>query len=137
MREVLVDLGFVTEDALTAFLAKSSGFDVFDPKHTLIDGDALMLMDKATAQKHQVLPVSLTRDEAVIAMADPYDIMAMDALRRLVPKGVTIKTQVATPSVLSEAIDAAYGYASSISAIMKELEEGKAPDLANIKENEV
>lgn len=135
--EVLVDLGFVTEDALTAFLAKSSGFDVFDPKHTLIDGDALMLMDKATAQKHQVLPVSLTRDGAVIAMADPYDIMAMDALRRLVPKGVTIKTQVATPSVLSEAIDAAYGYASSISAIMKELEEGKAPDLANIKENEV
>ncbi len=134
--EVLVDLGFVKEDELTAFLADSSGFELFDPKHTLIDGDALALMDKQTALKHQVLPVSLGREELVIAMADPYDIMAMDAVRRLVPRGVTIKTQVATPSVLSEAIDAAYGYASSINEILKELEEGKAPDLATVKENE-
>lgn len=134
--EVLVDLGFITEDALTAFLAESAGFDVFDPKHTLIDGDALALMDKQTAQKYQVLPVSISREEAVIAMADPYDIMAMDALRRLVPKGVMIKPQVSTPTVLSEAIDAAYGYASSINAILKELEEGKAPDLTTLKDNE-
>lgn len=134
--EVLVDLGFITEAALTAFLAESSGFDIFDPKHTLIDGDALALMDKATAQKYQVLAVSVNREEAVIAMADPYDIMAMDALRRMVPKGVNIKVQVATPSVLSEAIDAAYGYASSISAIMKELEEGKSQDITTLKENE-
>ncbi|MCM2343872.1 MAG: Flp pilus assembly complex ATPase component TadA [Alphaproteobacteria bacterium] len=134
--EVLVDLGFITEDALTAFLAESAGFDVFDPKHTLIDGDALALMDKQTAQKYQVLPVSINREEAVIAMADPYDIMAMDALRRLVPKGVMIKPQVSTPTVLSEAIDAAYGYASSINAILKELEEGKAPDLTTLKDNE-
>ena len=134
--EVLVDLGFITEESLTSFLAKSSGFDVFDHKHTLIDGDALALMDKEMALKHQVLPVSINREEVVVAMADPYDIVAMDAVRRLVPKGLLIKTQVATPSILSEAIDAAYGYASSISAILKELEEGKAPDLSTIKENE-
>lgn len=134
--EVLVDLGFITEDALTAFLAKSAGFEVFDHKHTLIDGDALALMDKEMALKHQVLPVSINREELVVAMADPYDIMAMDAVRRLVPKGLLIKTQVATPSILSEAIDAAYGYASSINAILKELEDGKAPDLSSIKENE-
>ncbi|MFN3827206.1 MAG: GspE/PulE family protein [Micavibrio sp.] len=134
--EVLVDLGFITEEQLTSFLAESAGFDVFDPKHTLLDGDALELMDKATAQKYSVLPVSISTYEAVIAMADPYDIMAMDALRRLVPKGVTIKPLVSTPTVLSEAIDAAYGYASSINAILKELEDGKAPDLSTVKENE-
>lgn len=134
--EVFVDLGFITEDQLTSFLADSSGFEVFNPKHTILDGEALGLMDKATALKFQMLPVSLSREEAVVAMADPYDIMAMDALRRMVPKGVTIKTLVATPSVMGEAIDAAYGYASSINAILKELEEGKAPDLASVKENE-
>ncbi len=134
--EVLVDLSFITEEALTAFLARSSGFEVFDHKHTLIDGDALALMDKEMALKHQVLPVSINREEVVVAMADPYDIMAMDAVRRLVPKGLLVKTQVATPSILSEAIDAAYGYASSISAILKELEDGKAPDISTIKENE-
>lgn len=134
--EVFVDLGFITEDQLTSFLADSTGFEVFNPKHTILDGEALALMDKATALKFQILPVSLSREEAVVAMADPYDIMAMDALRRMVPKGVAIKTLVATPSVMGEAIDAAYGYASSINAILKELEEGKAPDLASVKENE-
>jgi general secretion pathway protein E/type IV pilus assembly protein PilB len=135
--EVLVDLGFITESALTAFLAESSGFNVFDPKHTIIDGAALALIDKPTAVKHQVLPVSMTDSEALVAMSDPYDIVAMDTLRRLLPKNIIIKPLVTTPSILSEAIDAAYGYASSINAILKELEEGKADtDLANLREEE-
>ena len=83
---VLVDLGFISEDALSKFLAESSGFDVFDPKHTIVDGEALNLIDKQTAIKYQVLPISIAGEEAVVAMADPYDVMAMDALRRYLPK---------------------------------------------------
>jgi general secretion pathway protein E/type IV pilus assembly protein PilB len=136
--EVLVDLGFISETALTAFLAESSGFSVFDPKHTIIDGAALALIDKPTAVKHQILPVSMNETEALVAMSDPYDIVAMDTLRRLLPKNILIKPMVTTPSILSEAIDAAYGYASSINAILKELEEGgKADtDLTNLREEE-
>ena len=134
--EVLVDLGFIDAETLTEFLAESSGFSVFDPKNTILDGEALNLIDKPTAQKHQVLPVSLAGDKAYIAMADPYDVVAMDTLRRLLPKNFSIVPMVTTPSVLSEAIDAAYGYASSISAILKELEEGKAPDIATLSEED-
>ena len=133
---VMVDLGFITEEILSKFLAESAGFGVFDPKGTIVDGEALSLIDKQTATKHQILPISVSGDEAIVAMADPYDVMAMDALRRYLPKNVTIKPLVTTSSVLSEAIDAAYGYSSSISAILKELEEGKVPDVATIKENE-
>lgn len=127
--EVLVDLGFIDDKALTAFLAESSGFQVFDPKHTILDGEALGLIEKAVAVKHQVLPVSLNETEVVVAMSDPYDVVAMDALRRYVPKTLSVRPLVATPATLSEAIDAAYGYASSINAIMKELEEGAAQDI--------
>jgi general secretion pathway protein E/type IV pilus assembly protein PilB len=62
--------------------------------------------------------------------------MAMDALRRYLPKGLTIKQLITTPSVLNEAIDAAYGYASSISEILKELEEGQVRDVTTLKEGE-
>ena len=133
---VLVDLGFISEEALTKFLAESSGFDVFDPKHTIVDGEALNLIDKQTAIKYQVLPISIAGEEAVVAMADPYDVMAMDALRRYFPKNLTIKPLVTTPTILNEAIDAAFGYASSISAILKELEEGQQRDVATLKEDE-
>lgn len=133
---VIVDLGFMTEEALTRFIAESAGFEIFDPKHTIVDGEALNLIDKQTALKYQILPISMAGDEAVVAMADPYDVMAMDALRRYMPKNVQIKPMVTTSTVLGEAIDAAYGYASSINAILKELEEGKAPDVASLKEDE-
>jgi type IV pilus assembly protein PilB len=134
--EVLVDLGFIDEATLTAFLAKSSGYGVFDPKNTIIDGEVLQLIDKGLALKHQILPLSITDAEAIVAMADPYDVVAMDTLRRFLPKHATIKPLVTTPTVLSEAIDAAYGYASSISAILKELEEGEAPDIMTLSESE-
>jgi len=135
--EILVELGFIDEDMLTAFLAESSGFDLFDPKNTIVDGDALALLEKNVAVKHSVLPVSITGNEVRVAMADPYDVVALDTLRRYLPKGAQIKPMVTTGKVLSEAIDAAYGYASSIHAILQELEEGKdQKDVATLDESE-
>ncbi|MEM7680200.1 MAG: ATPase, T2SS/T4P/T4SS family [Pseudomonadota bacterium] len=135
--EILVELGFIEEDALTSFLAESSGFELFDPKHTIVDGDALALIEKPLASKHNMLPISISDNEFLIAMADPYDVVALDTLRRFIPKGLHIKPLVTTASVLNEAIDAAYGYASSINAILKELEtETDQIDIATLDEDE-
>tara|TARA_B100000780_G_scaffold270339_1_gene230041 strand:- start:240 stop:1643 length:1404 start_codon:yes stop_codon:yes gene_type:complete len=76
-------------------------------------------------------------DEYVfIAMSDPYDVVAMDTLRQFMPKGLQIRPVVTTATVISNAIDAAYGYASNIKDILKELEEGKHQDVASLNENE-
>lgn len=137
--EVLVDLGFISDEILSAFLAETSGFEVFNPKVTVIDGNALALIKKPVAVKHQILPVSLEGNTASIAMSDPYDVVAMDTLKRFLPKGITVKPLVTTPSVLSEAIDAAYGYASKVNDILKELEGSdvkKLEDVAGLSEEE-
>ncbi|HPD83416.1 MAG: ATPase, T2SS/T4P/T4SS family [Alphaproteobacteria bacterium] len=137
--EVMVDLGFIDDETLSAFLAQSSGFTVFDPKATLIDGAALDLIDKQMALKHHVLPFSITDGELLVAMADPYDVVALDILKKHVPKKLKIKPSVSTPHIISEAIDAAYGYASSINAILKEIEDqdlNKMGDVAGLSEEE-
>lgn len=134
--EVLVDLGFIDEETLTALLAETSGFDVFDPKSTIVDGDALALLDKNVAKKHNILPLSITDTHVHVAMSDPYDVLAMDTIRRYIPKGKQIKPVVTTATVISEAIDAAYGYSSSISGILKELEEGEVADVTTLDESE-
>jgi len=137
--EVMVELGFIDENTLTAFLAQSSGFDVFDPRSTIVDGAALEMIEKAVAVKLGVLPVSFSEADNTlrVAMADPYDVVVRDKLRGQLPKGVRVKPMVATSSVMSEAIDAAYGYASSVDAILKELE-GDQPqkDVAELDEKE-
>ena len=70
-------------------------------------------------------------------MADPYDVVALDTLRQFLPKGAQIKPLVTTAKILAEAIDAAYGYASSVNAILKELEQEKEhKDVASLGEEE-
>lgn len=134
---IMVELGFLDENTLAAFLAGRSGGDVFDPKTTIADGDALALIDKSLAARHQMLPVALTQGEAVVAMADPYDVVALDTLRRFLPRGVRVRPLVTTPAVLSQFIDASYGFASSVQDILAELEEGEVDDnIAILEENQ-
>lgn len=136
--ETLVDLQFIEEDALTLFLAESSGFGVFDPRNTIVDGEALSVIDKTVAQQQQMLPISIDNDNIYVAMSDPYDVVALDTLRRFLPrKNLQIKPMVTTSAVLSEAIDASYGYASSIKDILSELEQSKEQkDVAALSEKE-
>lgn len=127
--EILVDLGFIDSETLASFLAKAAGFDVFDPKAAIIDGEALAVLEKKLSLKHHVLPYMMDEENIYVAMADPYDVVALDMLKRFIPKGLKIKQTVTTASVLDDAIDAAYGYASSIKVILKELEETDEQDL--------
>lgn len=137
--EVLVDLGFLDEETLSVVLAEASGFEVFDPGHTVIDNEVLNLIDKITAMKHQVLPVSVNEEEAMVVMADPYDVVAMDTIRKFLPKGVRVRPLVATATVLYETIENAFGYASSINDILAEIEEdggANEEDIATLSEEE-
>ncbi len=136
--EILVDLGFIEEDTLTLFLAESSGFGVFDPRSTIVDGEALQLLEKHVAAQHKILPISLEGDAIHVAMADPYDVVALDTLRRYLPsKKMQIKPMVTTEAILGDAIDASYGYSSSIKDILDELEEGsEQKDVASLNEED-
>ena len=134
--QILVDLGFITEAILTQFLADAGGYQVFDPKSTIFDGEALALLSASEAHKFRVLPIAIHDNEIDIAMVDPHDIMAMDSLRRVLPKGLTINPFICSITVLNDAIDAAYGYSSSLADILRDLEqEGSEADVAKMSED--
>ena len=135
--EILVELGFIEEGDLTVFLAESSGYGLFDPKTTIVDSEALELLEKSMAVTHQVLPISIDKDTLYVAMSDPHDVVVLDTLRRIIGKDMHVKPLVTTAAILSDAIDASYGYASSIKDILKELEEGsEQKDVASLSEKE-
>ena len=136
--QALIDVGFLTEEQLTLALADSAGFEVFDPKSFIMDGAALEILTKAEALKLNILPLSFSDDMLQIAVVDPYDIVSMDTFKRKAPKGITIKPMVTTPLVINEAIDAAYGYSSSIEGILKALEADDLSDtdISDLSEDE-
>ena len=131
--EILVDLGFITPDILATMLSESTGYEEFDPSNAVVDGEALKLIEKTQAARLQVLPVSLEDDVLHLAMADPYDVMALDRLKQLLPKNIQLKLMICQPAVLLAAVDKMYGYASSTKEILAELS-GKKIDLTGIEE---
>lgn len=121
--EILVDLGFIGPEILTSFLIETTGLQEFNPKNTMLDPEALALLQKKDALKYQALPVSLNteKNEGIVAMADPYDVLALDKLKQVFPKGCNLITQVCQPALLADAIHRAYGATTNIDGILKEL----------------
>lgn len=131
--ETLVELGFITGETLTNFLSETTGYQKFDAKKTMLDPEALELITKKDALKYQILPVSIDPDknEILIAMVDPYDVVALDKLKQVLPRGMASVPQVCSPSEIADAIHKAYGVTTSIDGILKEL----AGDKASAKKN--
>ncbi len=137
--ETLVELGFIREEILTHFLSESTGYETFEPKTSIVDPDALEVIDKRDALKHRVIPISLTTDSEenttiVLAMADPDDIMALDSIKKIIPKGYDIVRQICAPAVIIDAIHRVYESSSSVPAILKELSGDKDAAKQNLDE---
>ncbi len=132
--EILVELKFITPDVLSEFLSETTGLQLFDPKKTMLDPEALDLITKKDAQKYQILPISIDRAKnvAMIAMTDPYDVVALDRLKQLMPKGCQVVPQVCPPAIIMDAIHRSYGVSTSIDGILKELTGDKAAAKKNL-----
>ena len=122
---ILVEFGFITDDMLTRLLAESTGFESFNIRDALIDPEAVKLVPRNVAMQHRMLAISITDEKAIVAMADPFDVMAMDQLRRYLPRGVQIEPRVCMEDDLVNAIDRNFGYEMSVSGILRELETGE------------
>ncbi|MBU6474553.1 MAG: Flp pilus assembly complex ATPase component TadA [Alphaproteobacteria bacterium] len=121
--QILVELGFVQESSVAAFLSESTGYQQFDPKKTMLDPDALALMTKKDVLKYQAIPITVVQDknEFRVAMVDPYDVLALDKLKQFVPRSFEIIPFVCQASVFSDVVHRAYGVTTSIDGILKEL----------------
>jgi len=120
--ELLVELGFITEQALSAVLAESSGFQRFVPGSTVVEAEALNLLPKEAATRYRAFPVAFDGKTLRLAMADIYDVLAIDKVKRFFPAGTNVQPLVCSDTEVQKAIDQYYGHELSIEGIMKELE---------------
>ncbi|GEM_PF-42111 len=135
---ILVELGFIDQSVLLDVLAEDAGVGVFDSKNVSYDSDLLKMFDKNVARKLSALPVYQRDNEYFFAMSDPQDVVALDTIRRHLPRGARLRPLLTSPAEISEAIDTAYGYASSIKQILSELEEGEVvEDLTTLDEKDM
>jgi type IV pilus assembly protein PilB len=124
--EVLISLGFVSEQTFRDALAERLGAHSVHLQGLVADRDALALVPKEMARRHQLFPISLDPDkrELHVATADPNNVLAVDQLRRELAGRADPVWHLAAAAEILRAIEQYYGYELSIDGILQEIETG-------------
>jgi general secretion pathway protein E/type IV pilus assembly protein PilB len=116
--QVLVDKGFVKEEALLPVLAEEFGLELVDLSHATIDPEILGLMPQKLVHRKNLMPVSRSNGTLIVATADPFDAYSLDELQTLT--GLHVMPVLAPPREIARLIKAHYGVGGDTVAALAE-----------------
>jgi type IV pilus assembly protein PilB len=116
--ETLERLGFVTQESISRLLASESRTEFVDLEGLVVDADVLRSVPADFARAKLLLPISREGDVLTIAMADSFDVMAVDAVEKLT--GLRVEVMAAPAQAIQEAIDHKYAHAVTLDQLVEE-----------------
>jgi type IV pilus assembly protein PilB len=128
--ETLVTLGYVKSEEIGPYLAASTGFPFIDLSNETVDIGVARMVSESTARRKLMLPFRRQGDEVHVAMADPLDLAALDALRGCVQQRVI--PYLAFRSDINEKINVAFDAKNKAQAILEEIPDSvlEGPELS-------
>lgn len=123
----LVRLGFVTEAMVRDLVAHTIGQESVDLTNVIADAEALKMVPEEFARRYHLLPIAYEEStkSLVVAMADMFNVVALDQLRAMLGGQIQVKPVLAGEAQLEEHIDQFYGYELSVDGILREIETGE------------
>lgn len=113
--EVLIDEGVITEAELIEALQMQLGIEFIDLSQYDIDPEMSRVVSKNVARTYSVVPVKSTPEEVYLAMSDPLNFLAIEAVKTASRKRVV--PMVATNDAIQRAIMTLYGNEGAARAI--------------------
>src|SRR6266516_749998 len=110
--QIFVGLGFVSQEVISAFVAKESETKVVNVNRCVIDKAVLQLVPFDTARRLKALPLSRENGALTVALADPCDVVAIDTLQQLT--GLAIEVVSAPERDILNCLELHYGAGGSI-----------------------
>jgi len=125
--KIFISLGFVTDAVIRDALGEVSGQDSIDLTKVLADSEAIKLIPKPLALRYKVIPITFDREKnsLTLAMADIFDVVALDKVRAALGGTINIIPLATDESQIADAIDRFYGFELSVDGILHELETGE------------
>jgi len=105
--ETLLNLGYIDEHQLVAYLSKQYGVPAINLDQFEISLDILRAVSRETATKHKLIPISKSGSTLVVATSDPSNIFAVDDLK--FATGNNIEVVVTSERSIRNAIERFYG----------------------------
>src|SRR3972149_4025904 len=127
--EILVNLGFVAQEQISAVLASQAGVSFVQLDNYLIEPAALKCVPESVARRHKLIPILLEPPKLTVALANVFDVLAIDEVQRLT--GYMVDVVSGTESSVLAAIDQYYAGGVSIEEIVqKSIRQGEAGRLS-------
>lgn len=111
--EILVERGYTGEDVIARMLANQLGIDFVELDKEKIERSAVRVVDSRLAMRHQCISIRRTLDYIFLAMANPFDLVAIEDVERVT--GLTVIPLVSTARAISAAHARHAPHASRIS----------------------
>ena len=102
----LVELKFIDENVLAAFLSKQIDVPCISLLHVDIPKKVLRKLPRATAIECKAVPVRVDGDRLEVAMTDPTDIEVLDKVEKA--SGMTVSPLIAPQSSIATMIERCY-----------------------------
>ena len=132
--KILVRLGFATEAIIRDVLGGALGQESVDLSKVVVDSEVIKLIPKEMARRYRLLPLTydLRPNRLTLAMADPFNVVAIDHIHALLRGDVEIIPLLAGEAEIEKAIDQFYGFELSVDGILQEMETGEV-DYASLE----
>nr|HPN89123.1 ATPase, T2SS/T4P/T4SS family [Candidatus Omnitrophota bacterium] len=121
--KVVPRLGFMTQKEMVEFIAQHTDIPQVELANMMIDPEIIKLVPEELARKYQIIPVLRIGNALSCAMADVFNIYAIDELSA--KTGLTIDPMIATEDEIKKAIDEFYIVQGDMGGVIKTLDEVK------------
>ena len=115
--EIIVDLGFCSEEVIVDVLSRKLHFEKVSPATMKIDDEILALVGGQILRKYVMIPFEYKEGSANVlrvAMADPVDMNAIDDL--MIITNLQVEPCIAATTEIMQALDKHYGNAEAMDA---------------------
>lgn len=131
--KILVESGFISEDRLLQVLSERFGVEMVKIDSYAIDANVVRIIPLEMARRHKIIPLFVLGDVITLAMADPLDINAIDAVRY--HTGKQVQEVVASEKDIELAINRFYSMSESMDRVLSSLERQAALRLSENDKN--
>jgi type IV pilus assembly protein PilB len=120
--QVASRMGLVTPAQVTEALAEQWGMPVVNLAETTVPPKVLELVPQTMAELYKIMPISLKNDVLTVAMADPQNVSALDDLRNFL--GYDVRGAVSSQQEVEQAIERYYAdHEDSIEDVLSGMED--------------
>ncbi len=118
---ILLKMGVVTEEAMIKALGSQMGIQHIELSAIVIDEHVVKLVPEQMARRYQVLPLFKKERMLTLAMVDPLNVFAIDAVRQAT--GLEVQPVVSREQDVLKSINRYYSITTSMERVVKSLDD--------------